>query len=161
MDAIAVGGHCDPRFRAVADEFSANFTERGEAGAGVAVIVDGALVASLHGGRRDPDRPEPWAPDTLVNVFSVGKGVLAVCLARLAGQGLLAADAPVTRYWPEFGAAGKAGDHGPPAAQPPGRACRPCTRRCRPAAMLDWQLMTSSSRPRSRGGSREAGTATT
>jgi CubicO group peptidase (beta-lactamase class C family) len=141
VDAMAVGGHCDPRFRAVADEFSANFTERGEAGAGVAVIVDGALVASLHGGRRDPERPEPWAPDTLVNVFSVGKGVLAVCLARLAGQGLLAADAPVTRYWPEFGAAGKAGitvrqllSH---------QAGLPAVHARLPAgSMLDWQFMT-------------------
>ena len=48
-----------------------------------------------------------WQPDTLVNMFSVGKGLVAACTARLAGQGKLDLDATVAAYWPEFAAANK------------------------------------------------------
>jgi CubicO group peptidase (beta-lactamase class C family) len=136
-----VGGWCDPAFRAVSEEFAANFAERGELGAAVSVTVGGTVVAELWGGLRDPQRGEPWTPETLVNVFSVGKGVLAACLARVAGLGGLDPDARVTRYWPEFGAAGKelvtvrellshqAGLPALHARQPAG-------------CMLDWEFMT-------------------
>jgi CubicO group peptidase (beta-lactamase class C family) len=138
----AIGGGCDPRFRAVQDEFAANFRERGEVGAAVCVIVDGTVVADLWGGCRDRELNQPWEQDTLVNVFSVGKGVLATCLARLIGQRLLDPDAQVASYWPEFAAAGK-GDvtvrqllshqAGLPAMHAP----------LPPGSMLDWGLMTS------------------
>jgi CubicO group peptidase (beta-lactamase class C family) len=137
-----VDGWCDPAFRAVHDEFSANFRERGEVGAAVSVAVGGTVVADLWGGRRDWRRPEPWTAGTLVNVFSVGKGILAACLARVIGQGQLDPDAPVIRYWPEFGAAGKdevtvrqllSHQAGLPALHAPQPAGR----------MLDWELMTA------------------
>ncbi|MDR0594235.1 MAG: beta-lactamase family protein, partial [Bifidobacteriaceae bacterium] len=47
--------------------------------------------------------------DWITGVFSVSKGVAAIVIARLAQSGDLDLDAPVTRYWPEFGACGKAG----------------------------------------------------
>jgi CubicO group peptidase (beta-lactamase class C family) len=135
------GGRCDRRFRAVAEEFAANFSERGELGAAVCVIAGGVVVVDLHGGWRDPGLSQPWQPDTLVNVFSVGKGVLAACLARLAGQGRLDPDARVTAYWPDFAAAGKSGitvrellSH---------QAGLPAVHARLPAgSMLDWELMT-------------------
>jgi CubicO group peptidase (beta-lactamase class C family) len=136
-----IEGHCDPRFGAVRDEFAANFSDRGELGAGVCVVVDGVVVADLWGGCRDAQNGAPWTASTLVNVFSVGKGVLAVCLARLLGQGRLDPDAPVIRYWPEFGAAGKSGvtvrqllSH--QAGLPAFHAPRPA------GSMLDWAYMT-------------------
>jgi CubicO group peptidase (beta-lactamase class C family) len=103
-DEPGLGGWCDPRFAAVRDAFAANFAERGETGAAVCLSVAGTTVADLWGGRAGS---APWRRDTLVNVFSVGKGLVAACAARLIGLGRLDADAPVTRYWPEFGAAGK------------------------------------------------------
>jgi CubicO group peptidase (beta-lactamase class C family) len=106
MDDPVITGWCDPAFAGLRAEFTANFRERGELGAAVCVTVRGAVVASLQGGRADPGQ-RPWAPDTLVNVFSVGKGVTAACLARLTGAGLLDPDAAVTRYWPQFGTGGK------------------------------------------------------
>jgi CubicO group peptidase (beta-lactamase class C family) len=142
MDLPAAGGSCAPRFRAVQEAFAANFAERGELGAAVSVTVGGTLVADLWGGWSNPACREPWQRDTLVNVFSVGKGVLAACLARLTGQRRLEPDAPVTRYWPEFAAAGKAGTSvrqllshqaGLPALRAPLAA----------GSMLDWTLMTS------------------
>ena len=105
--AARTGGWCDARFSAVRDAFAANFAERGETGAAACLAVDGTVVADLWGGwaAREPDRP--WQRDTLVNVFSVGKGLIAACVARLIGQDRLDPDAPVARYWREFGAAGK------------------------------------------------------
>jgi CubicO group peptidase (beta-lactamase class C family) len=136
-----VSGWCDPRFATVRSEFTANFRERGELGGAVCVSVDGRVVVNLCGGWRDTARRQPWTADTLVNVFSVGKGLLAACAARLAGERRLDPDAPVARYWPEFAAAGKAGvtvrellSH---------QAGVPAIREPLPAgSVLDWPLMT-------------------
>jgi CubicO group peptidase (beta-lactamase class C family) len=119
-----------------------NFRDRGERGGAVCVIVDGRVVVDLWGGWADLGGTRQWQPDTLVNVFSVGKGLIAVCTARLAGQGRLDLDAPVASYWPEFGAAGKdaitvrqllSHQAGLPAVR----------RRLPPGSMLDWPVMTS------------------
>jgi CubicO group peptidase (beta-lactamase class C family) len=136
-----VSGWCDPRFAAVRSEFTSNFRERGELGGAVCVSVRGRVVASLWGGWRDSAQRQPWTADTLVNVFSVGKGLLAACAVRLIGDGRLDPDAAVARYWPEFGAAGKAAvtvrellSH---------QAGVPAIREPLPAgSALDWQLMT-------------------
>ena len=98
---VAVAGHCDPRFEPLRDAFRANFAERGELGAAVCVMIDGRVVADLHGGWADQEHGRRWQPDTLVNVFSVGKGLVAACAARLAGQGQLDLDAMVAAYWPD------------------------------------------------------------
>src|SRR5207237_435914 len=65
-------------------------------------------VVDLCGGHRDADLHEPWQRDTLVNVWSVTKGLVALLALMLADRGLLDLDAPVARYWPEFAEAGKA-----------------------------------------------------
>ena len=72
------------------------------------IAVGGSVVVDLWGGWRDGDRHRPWEQDTLVNVFSVGKAVAALCVARLVGQGALSFDDPVARVWPEFGEQDKA-----------------------------------------------------
>jgi CubicO group peptidase (beta-lactamase class C family) len=141
MTEPAISGWCDPRFAAVRAEFTANFRERGELGAAVCVSVHGRVVVNLCGGWLDSARRQPWTLDTLVNVFSVGKGLLAACAARLVGELRLDPDAPVARYWPEFGVAGKAEvtvrellSH---------QAGVPAIREPLPAgSVLDWPLMT-------------------
>lgn len=102
-----VQGHCDPRFAAVRTAFEANFRERGELGAAVAVTVGGETVVDLWGGWADAAHSRPWERDTLVNVWSTAKGPTALCAHILADRGLLDLDAPVAAYWPEFAAAGK------------------------------------------------------
>jgi CubicO group peptidase (beta-lactamase class C family) len=103
----SLDGTCDPRFEAVRQAFAENFVSRDEIGAGVCVRIGGATVVDLWGGWRDAARTTPWERDTLVNIFSVGKGVSAVCVARLVGQGHFDYDTPVARLWPEFAAGGK------------------------------------------------------
>lgn len=108
VTTVPVNGICDPAFSQVRGEFRTNFTERGETGAALCVVIEGRTVIDLWGGwvgRPGSDRL--WEPEMLVNIFSASKGLLATCIARLCGQGLLDIQAPVSRYWPEFAAAGK------------------------------------------------------
>jgi CubicO group peptidase (beta-lactamase class C family) len=102
-----IAGTCDERFAAVAAAFRENFSKRSELGAGVAVIVEGRTVVELWGGWADTDRSRPWRQDTVVNVFSVGKALAAVCVLMLVSRGSLELDDAVSHHWPEFAAGGK------------------------------------------------------
>lgn len=104
-----MSGTCDERFAPVQAEFVRNFVERGEVGAGVTVFVDGAVVLDLVGGWTDAGRTTPWRHDTLVDVYSVGKAVVAVLVLQLVDDGVVGLDDPVASVWPEFAAAGKGG----------------------------------------------------
>ncbi len=104
----SVQGACDPRFAGVLEAFVANFEARGEVGASVAVTLEGRPVVDLWGGRKTRDG-DPWEADTIGVVFSCTKGASALCAHMAADRGQLDFDAPVTRYWPEFGQAGKEG----------------------------------------------------
>ncbi len=137
-----VDGHVDPAFEAVRATFHDSFRVHGETGAAVCVLVDGRVVVDLWGGHADPLADVPWTGDTLVNVFSVGKGLVAALTAQLVGAGVLDLDRPVAATWPEFAANGK-GDvtlrqllshqAGLPAVH----------HRLPPGAMLDWSAMTA------------------
>ena len=76
----------------VRDAFVANFAERGEVGAGVAVVHGGQLVVDLVGGHRDRDRSVPYGRDALQLVFSTTKGVAAACVALCVQRGWLDPD---------------------------------------------------------------------
>jgi CubicO group peptidase (beta-lactamase class C family) len=102
-----ITGFCDARFEHVAREFERNFQQRGEVGASVCITLEGEPVVDLRGGIADPTSQAPWKEDTLCLVWSATKGATALCAHMLASRGLLDLDAPVTRYWPEFGQAGK------------------------------------------------------
>jgi len=124
----------------VRDAFAANFVDEDEIGAAVGIIVDGVTVVDLWGGHRDAERTQPWRRDTMVNAYSVGKGVLAVLALALVERGAIDLDGPVAGMWPEFSAHGK-GDltvrellsH---------RAGLPAVRRrLAEDAMYDWDLM--------------------
>ena len=78
-----------------------------EIGVQVAAYLDGRLVVDAWGGLADETSGLPVNGDTLFNVFSVTKAVAATALHRQAELGLVDYDAPVTRYWPEYGQAGK------------------------------------------------------
>ncbi len=107
-DAGAVQGACDPRFKGLLEAFADNFQTRGEVGASLCLTVEGRTVVDLWGGRKTVDG-EAWDRDTVGVVFSCTKGASALCAHMAADRGLLDLDTPVTRYWPEFGQAGKEG----------------------------------------------------
>src|SRR6185312_1450960 len=115
--SVPIGGECDPRFAPVREAFAANFAQHGEIGAAVTVFVGGRKVADLWGGWADRARTRPWAADTLVNFFSIGKAITAACVLRVMQLGLLDLDTPVARV--RRGRQGR--DHAAPADVAPGR----------------------------------------
>jgi CubicO group peptidase (beta-lactamase class C family) len=106
--APSIQGVCAPGFEAVRAAFEQNFVARGELGAAVSVVRAGEPVVDLWAGWADPERSRAWQADTLTNVWSATKGMTAICAQQLMDRGELAVDAPVSRYWPEFAAVGKA-----------------------------------------------------
>jgi len=104
-----VHGHVSAGYEAIAEAFATAFEGRQGMGAALAVRVRGAEIVNLWGGVADARNGAPWTADTASVVFSSTKGLMSILLARLVEEGRLDYDAPVIRYWPEFGAAGK--DH--------------------------------------------------
>lgn len=102
-----IHGTASGRFARVRDAFAANFDEGAELGARFTVVHDGEVIVDLMGGWADRAKTRPWAADTLAPVFSTGKAVMALMMARLVDQGRLDYDQPVSSLWPEFGQAGK------------------------------------------------------
>ena len=107
ITTVEVHGSVASRFERVREAFAENFALFPEVGASVAVMIDGDLVIDLWGGHTDLGRGTEWGKDTIVNVWSSTKGATALAAHMLAERGELDCDAPVTRYWPEFGQQGK------------------------------------------------------
>jgi CubicO group peptidase (beta-lactamase class C family) len=104
---VPISGRCDARFAGVGEAFAQNFADRGEVGAGVSIMVDHRMVVELVGGWADRSRQRPWRPDTLVDVYSVGKPLVALLALQLVDEGRVDLDDPICSVWPEFGASGK------------------------------------------------------
>ncbi|HEY2485841.1 MAG TPA: serine hydrolase domain-containing protein [Candidatus Binataceae bacterium] len=104
--AGTVEGEFDPKFEGVVDAFVENFERRDEVGASCCLTLEGRTVADLWGGRVAVDGAA-WSRDTISVIFSATKGATALCAHMAADRGQLDLDAPVTRYWPTFGQAGK------------------------------------------------------
>jgi len=103
----AIHGTCADTFAPVKAAFEANFAERDDIGASVAISFEGEMVVDLWGGVLAKGSDQPWEEDTIVNVWSTTKTMAALSLLVLADRGEIAFDAPVARYWPEFAAGGK------------------------------------------------------
>ncbi|TVS15459.1 MAG: class A beta-lactamase-related serine hydrolase [Gammaproteobacteria bacterium] len=67
-------------------------------------MLDGQMVADFWGGYLDPALEIPWQRHTLVNVHSVGKGVLAL---ESVARGELDLDQRLAKRGPELAAEGK------------------------------------------------------
>ncbi|HTX27012.1 MAG TPA: serine hydrolase domain-containing protein [Streptosporangiaceae bacterium] len=102
-----IHGTCDERFGSVRDALARNLDSGEELGASLVLDVDGDIVIDMWGGYRDQDRTVPWTEDTITNVWSTTKTVTSLAALMLVDRGELDVDAPVARYWPEFGANGK------------------------------------------------------
>jgi len=102
-----VEGFVEAGFEPVREAFTANFEHRGEVGAACCIHLHGRTVVDLWGGLTTPGGTKPYTTDTLQLVASTTKGIVAIAAHMLAQEGKLDFDAPVIRYWPEFGAEGK------------------------------------------------------
>ncbi len=107
MSEDTTRGLCEPGFERVRAALSEILAAGSEVGAALAVYVEKRPVVDLWTGHTDAARTRPWERDTIVNLYSIGKAVTAICALRLVEAGLLDLDAPIARYWPEFAQAGK------------------------------------------------------
>lgn len=107
MTQAAVQGFCDARFVALQQQFAQLISGFDQAGAAVAVFHRGHCVANLWGGFIDRARSRPWQQDTAVNIFSAGKGVMALATLLLVARGQIRLDDTVCSVWPQFAAHGK------------------------------------------------------
>ncbi|AGL13683.1 serine hydrolase [Actinoplanes sp. N902-109] len=87
-----------PGYEAVREAFAAHPS----GGSALCVLRDGEVVVDLHEGWRDAAHTRPWDAETLVNVYSVGKPVIALAVLLLVDRGLVGLDDPVARHWPGF-----------------------------------------------------------
>ena len=94
------------RVKAVMDDLIGRGIEQGLQ---VAAYLDGQLVVDAWAGVADATTGRPVDGDTLFPVHSTTKGITATVIHLLAERELLEYDAPVARYWPEFGVNGKQG----------------------------------------------------
>ncbi len=100
-------GWVAPGWEIVRKAFERNLETGSEVGAAFSAYRRGEKVVDLWGGTADPETGRPWTEDTLVLVFSTTKGITAMCANRLADEGRLDVEAPVSEYWSEFSKAGK------------------------------------------------------
>lgn len=106
MENMQVRGYSHPDFRSLRDTVRWCAPARGPGGVAIAVYHRGELVADLACGTRDRNGT-PFEPETLALSMSTGKGVMATLLHQMVDRAVLDLDAPVARYWPEFGKNGK------------------------------------------------------
>lgn len=110
-DRPEIHGACPDRFGPVKDVFAAHFTAAPEGldalAARLGVCIGGEVVIDLWAGHADTAKTAPYTEHTLTPVFSTGKAVMSLMIATAVERGLLDYDAPVARYWPAFGQAGK------------------------------------------------------
>ena len=104
---VSVQGSCDPRFERMREILQANLDSGAELGASVAVRLHGEPVVDLWGGWADHERTTPWAADTIVNVWSTTKTMMAMSALVLIDRGELDPHQRVAHYWPEFARNGK------------------------------------------------------
>lgn len=107
MIGIKAAGFVARGFEPLRDAFLENFSTHGDVGASCCVYHDGKAVFDFAGGVTRPGGDDLYSEHTLQMVMSSTKGVVAVVAHMLAEEGKLDFDAPVTEYWPEFGAEGK------------------------------------------------------
>ena len=91
-----IHGWNDPRFDAVRDAFATNFAEHGDVGARSPSTCTASRSWTSGAAGTPLDREREWDRNTLVNVASTTKGLAAFCAHRLAEQGRLDFDAPVS-----------------------------------------------------------------
>src|SRR6204780_4246768 len=104
---VGIYGTWAERFEAVRGALARNLDSGAELGASLVVDIDGDIAVDMWGDFCDLDLKVPWTENTITNVWSSTKTVTSLAALMLVDRGELDVDAPVAKYWPEFGARGK------------------------------------------------------
>ncbi len=108
MADVKVHGASSPRFRACRDVVQYSLAAGEDLGCSLAVVQDGEIVVDLWGGHADAARTLVWKEDTLVNIWSTTKSILAFAVSIAVERQQLRYADPIACAWPEFASNGKA-----------------------------------------------------
>lgn len=76
-------------------------------GSQLVVLRNGSVVVDRAEGIANMHRKLKVTPDTQFHCFSITKPFTAVCIHKLIEECRVELDAPIAKYWPEFGSGGK------------------------------------------------------
>src|SRR3954447_3142275 len=100
-----VRGFAAAGFEGLREALAAAYELDTRGGGALAAFHEGRQVAELAVGASSGTAPRTASTSQVV--FSCTKGVVATALLILLDRGQLDLDAPMARYWPEFGEHGK------------------------------------------------------
>src|SRR5216683_730941 len=100
-----IEGTVESGFERVRDAFAE--AQAGDPGNAQLCVYHHGKVAVDLWTTRETRTERAYGPDSISITMSCSKGMTATCVHMLAQRGLLDLDAPLARYWPEFGACGK------------------------------------------------------
>jgi len=101
-----VQGFCEKKFLEIKEIFNNSFKDLTETGAAFSIIQNKKKIINLYGGVTNSQNSS-WNEKTIVNTFSVSKGIYEACAAKLINEKLLDLEKPVSYYWPSFKHSGK------------------------------------------------------
>uniref|UniRef100_A0A914X3F3 Beta-lactamase-related domain-containing protein n=1 Tax=Plectus sambesii TaxID=2011161 RepID=A0A914X3F3_9BILA len=104
LERKLVDGFVDRRFEKVFHAFRDNFQNGLEQeGAAICVFYQGKMVVDMWGGWSDREAAARWKQETLVNISTASRAIIAVSFAHLIDKESLHYGDLVTRVWPEYG----------------------------------------------------------
>ena len=98
-------GLVQPGYEPVRAAFEAGAGTFGRGGGAFCAYVGGEPVVDLWAGTARAG--VPWEAGTTTVIASATKGLASLCVQLLVDRGELDVDAPVVKYWPEYGQNGK------------------------------------------------------
>jgi len=81
--------------------------DESELGVSFCAIQDGEILVNIHDGYTDRKQQTQWSDRTIACIYSSGKAVLSLLVARAVSDGLLHYEKPIADIWPEFAENGK------------------------------------------------------
>ena len=99
---VSVSGSYKKEFSSVFDMFKNNINEEIDLGSSYAVYKDGVCIIDIYGGYKDRKKNFLWNKNTILNVYSVSKGLLAICISILVERNLINIDKSLSYYSPIF-----------------------------------------------------------
>jgi CubicO group peptidase (beta-lactamase class C family) len=97
---MQVQGTCQEQFIEIKKIFQQSFDSGEESGAAFSIIQNSNVLINLFGGTKD--EKEAWDENTIVNTFSLSKGIYAACISKLISENLLDIEKPIAYYWKSF-----------------------------------------------------------
>lgn len=79
-----------------------------ELGVSFCAIKEGETLTDFYVGYTDRKKEHPWTDDTISCIYSSGKAVASLLIAKAVSDGHLNYTSPIAETWPEFAANGKA-----------------------------------------------------